>query len=126
MSERRAGFVAGQHPIDAFGNGGFRFAGLSHRGSILILPSGMYALAARGASDLDPEALVRLFAEHAAIDFVLVGTGAALAALPEPTARLFRDSGLAVEPMPTGAAARTYNILLAEQRRVAAALIAVG
>jgi uncharacterized protein len=126
MSQRHAGFVPGQHPIEAYGNGGFRFAGMSHRGSILVLPSGIYALAADGASGLDPEALARLFAEPAAIDLVLVGTGTELVALPEPTGWLFRDKGLSVEPMPTGAAARTYNILLAEQRRVAAALIAVA
>jgi uncharacterized protein len=126
MSIRQAGFVPGRHPIDAYGNGGFRFAGMSHRGSILALPSGIYALSAATTSDLSRDALARLFAEQAALDIILVGTGPQHAILSEPTGLLFREFGLAVEPMATGAAARTYNILLAEQRRVAAILLAVA
>jgi uncharacterized protein len=126
VSLRPAGFVPGRHPIDAYGNGGFRFAGMSHRGSILALPSGIYALSTSTVDDLSRDALSRLFAERADIDIVLMGMGGQHGALSEPIGWLFREAGLAVDPMTTGAAARTYNILLAEQRRVAAALIAVA
>lgn len=125
MNERRSGFVPGLHPIEAYGNGGFRFAGMSHRGSILALPSGIYALAAARAQDLTDLALAQLFAERASIDIVLIGTGADLAAIPDPLLWRLRADRLGAEPMRTGAAARTFNILLAERRRVAAALIAV-
>ena len=39
------GFLPGQHPIDGLGGFGFRFADMSHRGSLLALPSGLRAFA---------------------------------------------------------------------------------
>jgi uncharacterized protein len=126
MAERRyAGFVPGKHPIDSYGDGGFRFAGMSHRGSILALPSGIYALAANEASDLCAAVLAPLFAEADAIEFVVFGTGVYSVRLADPLKSRFTDRRIRLEFMPTGAAARTYNIVLAENRRVAAVLLAV-
>jgi uncharacterized protein len=119
------GFLPGPRPIDAYGSGGFRFADMSHRGSILALPSGIHAWAVRSPDEIDEAALERVFAERAAIDLLLVGTGASLVLLREALRWRLRDLGLRAEVMQTGAAARTYNILLGERRRVAAALLAV-
>ena len=120
------GFVPGRYPIDAYGNGGFRFAEMSHRGSILALPSGIKAWDVTAIADVGPDSLAPLVAEAGAIDFVLVGTGLDIAPLPEPARRRLREAGIRVDLMQTGAAARTYNILLGENRKVAAALIAVA
>ncbi len=125
-SDRPKGFLPGAHPIDAYGEGGFKFGGMSHRGSILNLPSGVYAWDATGAADIDEHSLERVFAEEPGrIEHLLVGTGLDLIPLKPALREKLRAAGIVAEPMATGAAARTYNILLGERRRVAAALIAV-
>lgn len=121
-----AGFLPGRHPIDAYGEGGFKFGGMSHRGSLLALPSGLYAWDAAAPSDISDVSLARLFAEPAdTIEHLLVGTGLDLAPLAPALVQRLRALKIVAEPMATGAAARTYNILMGEGRRVAAALIAV-
>src|SRR3954454_19629113 len=124
-SERPAGFVAGAHPIDAYGAGGFSFAGMSHRGSILALPSGIRAWDVSEPSQIDERSLAALLDEPlGAVEHLLVGTGATFVPLVPALRKTLRARGIVGEPMATGAAARTYNILLGEKRRVAAALIA--
>ena len=126
MSEARyEGFVPGRHILDAVGNGGFRFADMSHRGSILILPSGIYAWPMLSAQDLTPSSFEALFKEANDIDLVLIGTGTNPAYLDEAIRWRFRELKIGVDPMTTTAAARTYNVLMNEGRRVAAALIAI-
>ncbi|GAC1333204.1 MAG: Mth938-like domain-containing protein [Beijerinckiaceae bacterium] len=119
------GFLPGAHPIDAYGAGGFSFAGMSHRGSILALPSGIRAWDAREPAEISVSSLAALFAEPAgAVEHILIGTGPSFMPLPPELRKALRAHGIVGEPMATGAAARTYNILLGEKRRVAAALIA--
>ncbi len=119
------GFVPGRFIIDAYGRGGFRFAEMSHRGSILALPSGIHAWEVAGHGGFTPEAFAKVIAERAAIDVLLIGAGDAPYPLAEEVRWTLRDAGLGLDVMTTGAAARTYNIMLAEGRRVAAALVAV-
>jgi uncharacterized protein len=111
--------------IEAYGNGGFRFGGMSHRGSLLCLPSGIWASAIASPADIGAETLALLFANSAAIDHCLIGCGAAPVPLAAGLREMFRSHGIIVETMTTGAAVRTYNILMGEGRRVAALLIAV-
>ncbi len=118
------GFAPGRHAIDAYGNGGFRFGDMSHRGSILALPSGVRAWGVAGVADLDEAALAPVFAE-AGLELLLLGTGVDIAGVPQSLRWRFREAGIGLDVMQTGAAARTYNILLAENRSVGAALIAV-
>ena len=119
------GFVPGRHMIDAYGAGGFRFAEMSHRGSILVLPSGILAWDVASPEALSEEALAPVFAESAAIETLLIGTGVDVRPIGPALRQRFRDARVGVDVMQTGAAARTYNVLVAEDRRVAAALIAV-
>ncbi|WP_230531979.1 Mth938-like domain-containing protein [Microvirga roseola] len=119
------GFVPGRHEIDAYGNGGFRFADMSHRGSILVLPSGIRAWPVTSVSELTGASFDPVFAEAEQIELLLIGTGADIAAFPERLRAPFREAQIRLDVMQTGAAARTYNILVAENRRVGAALIAV-
>jgi uncharacterized protein len=113
-----------QAPIDAYGNGGFRFAGMSHRGSLLCLPSGIYAW--DPPDPVDARSLERVLAGGEAVGMLLLGTGAAQKLPDAAVRRAFAEAQIALESMDTGAACRTYNILLTEKRSVAAALVAVG
>ena len=125
MTQTPRGFLPGRHPLDAVGQGGFRFSDMSHRGSVLILPSGIHAWDALTPADITPARLKALFAEAPQIDFVLIGTGSTLVRLDPTLLWQFRERGLNVDPMTTLAAARTYNVVVAEGRRVAAALLAL-
>jgi len=120
-----AQFFPGTAPIDAYGNGGFRFAGMSHRGSILCLPSGIRGWPVDAVAALGPADFAAVLAETPAIEFLLLGCGPTLIFPPAAARKALSDAGIGIEPMDTGAAARTYNILLAEGRRIGAALIAV-
>ena len=117
-------FLPERAPIDSYGQGGFRFAGMSHRGSILCLPQGIWAWPVTRPEEIDAENLARVFAAGD-VDLFLLGTGSAPWLMPEPLRWCFRDARIGLEVAPTGAAVRTYNILFGERRRVGAALIAV-
>ncbi len=111
--------------IDAYGNGGFRFAGLSHRGSLLCLPGGMFAWKVASPADITLGSLAPVLAASDEIDVLLIGIGADIAAVPRELREALRQRKVIVEAVSTGSAVRTYNVLLAEKRAVAAALIAV-
>ncbi len=125
IKAHESSFFPVRAPINAYGNGGFRFAQMSHRGSILLLPSGIHAWPVTQFSDLIVSDFSRVFDEAADIEFLLLGCGDELQRPPADIREEFREHGTWIEPMATGAAARTWNVLLAEQRAVAAALIAV-
>ena len=112
-------------PIEAYGNGGFAFAEMSHRGSLLCLPDAMWAWPVTKPEDIDEDSLARVFAAANTIDTLIVGTGTAVWVSPRGLREALRAAGIVLEPMQTGPAIRTYNIMIGERRRVAAALIAV-
>ena len=119
-------YLPGRRQIDAYGKGGFFFGGMSHRGSILALPSGVRAWPVRSVSEIGEAALAPIIAEAEAIEILLLGTGDQPAFIEESVRAPLAAAGIRLDAMQTGAAARTYNVLIAEERRVAAALIAVG
>jgi uncharacterized protein len=120
--------------IEAYGNGGFRFGGLSHRGSLLCLPNGVWASAVASASEIDAAVLATVLMPETApardgdstIDPFLIGTGKTPCAVPPALRTAFRERHIGLEVMTTAAAVHTYNIMLAEGRRVGALLIAVA
>ena len=109
--------------IDSYGKGGFRFAGMSHRGSLVCLPDGIWPCPAQRPQDIDETSLALIFAA-APLDLCVIGTGRDPWFLPRPLKARFAERSIAVETMATGPAVMTYNILLSERRRVAALLIA--
>lgn len=111
----------GQRPVDGYGPGGFRVDGDWREGSLILLPSGIRPLG--GAPSV--ESLAPVFAMAEALDILLVGMGAEIAPLPRPLRSALEEAGIGVEAMSTPSACRTYNVLLTEQRRVAAALVAL-
>ncbi len=120
----RAAHFPGRAPIDAYGNGGFRFADMSHIGSVLCLPSGVYGW--EPSEILQLQDFKKLIDEAEQFDVLLVGMGEDLRPIPKALREALKDRRVVTEPMSTGAAVRTYNVLLAEDRRVAAALLAVS
>lgn len=126
MSQKPKAFYPGRAPIDAYGNGGFRFADMSHKGSLLLLPSGVHGWDVTGPEQVSLTTLAQVLAELEAPAFLLLGTGRTQVFPDIAVRRSFLDARIGLDPMDTGAAARTYNVLLAEKRPVAAALIAVA
>jgi uncharacterized protein len=114
-----------QVPIDGYGKGGFRFGDMSHRGSLLCLPSGVWAWPVVQTADIDEKALQLVFAEADDIGMFLLGSGGDRWIMPDALADRFRALKINVETARTGSAVSTYNILLGEGRRVAAGFIAV-
>jgi uncharacterized protein len=112
-------------PIEAYGKGGFAFADMSHRGSLLCLPDGIWAWSVTKPEEIDEASLARVFASANAIDTLIVGTGTGIWLPPKPLREALRAVKVVLDPMQTGPAIRTYNIMMGERRRVAAALIAV-
>jgi uncharacterized protein len=109
--------------IEFYRKGGFRFAGMSHRGSLLCLPDGMWASPVRSARDIDAAALDLVFATRPLVQMCIIGAGADPWMVPEELRKQARGAGFSIEGMATGAAVHTYNLLVEEGRRVAALMI---
>jgi uncharacterized protein len=112
-------------PIEAYGNGGFAFAEMSHRGSLLCLPDAIWAWPVAKPEEIDRASLARVFAAANGIDTLIIGTGTEVWLPPAALREALRAVKVVLDPMQTGPAVRTYNIMIGERRRVAAALIAV-
>jgi uncharacterized protein len=113
-------------PIEAYGKGGFAFADMSHRGSLLCLPDAIWAWPVTKVTEIDEYSLARVFAAANRIDTLIVGTGMEVWVAPNRLREAFRNVHISLDTMQTGPAIRTFNIMLGERRRVAAALIAVS
>lgn len=112
-------------PISSYGNGGFRFADMSHQGSLLLLPGGIYAWDVTDFSALTATDFELVFAHATNVDFLLLGCGPSLEMPAADIRQAFDDHNIGLEFMSTGAAVRTFNVLLAEKRAIAGAFIAV-
>jgi uncharacterized protein len=111
--------------IDSHGGGGFRFAGMSHRGSLLCLPDGVWAWPVTTPNEINNASLALVFAHVGNLDFFILGAGAAPWSMPELLRKQFREAHVSADVMMTEPAVRTYNVMLMESRRVGAGLIAV-
>lgn len=128
LTGRLGGHYPGRVPFDAYGRGGFRFGGMSHQGALLALPSGVAAWNVDRPEALTVADLTRALDEPrgSLFQFLLLGTGATQVFPSSDIRRAFADAGLGLEVMTTGAACRTYNVLLGEGRPVGAAVFPVG
>ncbi|HWV20964.1 MAG TPA: MTH938/NDUFAF3 family protein [Devosia sp.] len=120
-----AGRFPRQVGIDAYGNGGFRFAEMSHRGSLLCLPTGMLGWDVTSPAELTLESLQPVLELADQLDVLLIGLGMDISLIDPAIRQTFRDRKVIIEAVGTGGAVRTYNVLLAEERAVAGAFIAV-
>lgn len=131
MPNQKANTSDGLHfprsaPIEAYGKGGFAFADMSHRGSLLCLPDSIWAWEVARVDQIDRYSLQRVFDAANSIDTLIVGTGMNVWLPPRGLREELRAVKIVLDAMQTGPAIRTYNIMLGERRRVAAALIAVA
>ena len=114
----------GRQIIEAYGEGGFRISGQRVDGSVIVFPDKVVAWAGdMSAGDLQP---VSAAGQAGSVELLLIGTGARMTQIDRSLRQTLRAAGVVIEAMDTGAACRTYNVLMAEGRRVAAALIAVA
>ncbi|WP_319569392.1 Mth938-like domain-containing protein [Cohaesibacter marisflavi] len=119
-------YYPGHDPIDFYGNGGFRFGEMSHQGAILFLPSGVHRWDVETVNALTTDHFEKLLAESRDIELLILGTGNLIVPLAQSLANHIRQAGIKLDIMDTGAAVRTLNILLSEDRAVAAALFPVS
>jgi uncharacterized protein len=113
----------GRQLIQAYREGGFTIGGVRHTGSVLVLPEGTVPWEVGDLSTVTLESLAPI-TEAAAIEILVLGCGAKFALPSFELRQAVRAHGIVTEAMDTRAACRTFNVLLAEDRRVAAALIA--
>jgi uncharacterized protein len=113
---------AGRQIIERYGASGFRVAGVVHHGSILVFPDRTEPWVAAEPSAVTFESLASVV-EYGAVQILLLGLGHRMSAVPVALRGALRSAGIILEAMDTGAACRTYNVLVSEERRVAAALL---
>jgi uncharacterized protein len=104
--------------IERYGPGGFRISGLTYRSPVIVFPDRTI----EWAGTVTVEGLAPVV-EHGAIELLLLGLGRRAILVAASLRMSMKGCGVALEAMDTGAACRTYNVLLAEDRRVAAALL---
>jgi uncharacterized protein len=110
--------------IESYGASGFCVSGHPYVGAILVLPQSTHALSVTALADLSVAGLAPVV--DAGIQILLLGCGRHMLPVPSSLRQELRAHGIVVDAMDTGAACRTYNVLLAEDRRVAAALLPAG
>lgn len=107
--------------IERYSATGFRVSGATYDGAIVVLPQATHAWAAASLIDASPANLAPVI--EAGVQILLLGCGKQMLPVPPALRQALRAHGVVIEAMDTGAACRTYNVLLAEDRRVAAALL---
>jgi len=117
---------AGRQIVESYGGGRFRVTGVVHEGSVLVFPGRTLPWPVAAMEQLDAASLAPVVAEAEGgnVDILLLGCGARMAMVPAGLRQQLREAGVVIEAMDTGAACRTYNVLMADGRHVAAALIA--
>jgi uncharacterized protein len=113
---------SGRQVIESYGQRGFRVTGLTYARSILVFPDATLDWEVEEIGAVTAETL-RPVIERGGTEILLLGCGARMGRVPAALREVLKNSGISLETMDTGAACRTYNVLLAEDRRVAAALL---
>lgn len=108
--------------VESYGPQGFRISGAEHAGSILVFPDAAYPWTVAAMTNLTVDS-VRPVLEHGGVEVLLFGCGRRMAPIPADVRQALKEAGIGMDAMDTGAACRTYNVLVSEGRRVAAALI---
>ncbi len=112
---------SGRQLIERYGPSGFRVSGIVFTGPVLVFPD---RTTPWEAAEPTEEGLAPLLAAGG-IELILLGLGRRGAPVKPALRAALKAHGVGIEAMDTGAACRTYNVLAAEGRKVAAALVAV-
>ena len=111
--------------IDHYGDGGFRVGGERYEGSLIVAPEQVWPWTIYDIAQLTAESVATVLAANPPIELLLIGCGTRVERVPRDVRKVLRARAIIVDGMETGAACRTYNVLMAEERRVAVALIAI-
>jgi uncharacterized protein len=115
----------GRQIVESYGAGRFLVSGTTHAGSIIVFPEQTLAWPVAGVAGLPMDSLVPVLEADPPVEVLLLGCGVRMEMLDPALKAALRERGIGCDAMDTGAACRTYNVLMAESRRVAAALIAL-
>ena len=115
----------GKNIIESYGDGGFKVSGEKHQGSIIILPDYIFPWNISSFDEIATDSLEDIISRHDQIDILLIGCGNEFRFMNNAIISELKSHNISVDSMDTGAACRTYNVLLAEERNIAAALIAI-
>jgi len=115
----------GRQVIEGYGGGRFRVSGAVHEGSVIVFPDRTEPWTVTAFEQIAPDSFGGLAGASHEVDLLLLGCGPRMCLVPGAVRQPLREHGIVLEPMATGAACRTFNVLVAEGRRVAAALIAI-
>ena len=111
--------------VQSYGIGRFKVSQIEYESSIIVLPLRTLSWGVKALNDINFQNLAPVLEDNPPIDILLIGCGKSMQLLPRDFSDRWRQNSIAVDAMDTGAACRTYNILSAEGRRVAAALVAL-
>ncbi len=111
--------------IDHYGDGGFRVGGERYEGSLIVAPEQVWPWIISDIAQLTAESVAAVLAADPPIELLLIGCGTRVERVPHDVRKALRARTIIVDGMETGAACRTYNVLMVEERRVAVALIAI-
>jgi uncharacterized protein len=117
---------AGRQLIDGYGGGGFRIGGAAYGGSVIVLPEAVHPWTVDEIAQVNVVSLASVLEARPPVEVLLLGTGSVGTRPERAVLDALSAAGIVLESMDTGAACRTFNVLLAEDRRVAAALLAVA
>jgi uncharacterized protein len=116
----------GRQVIEGYGEGKFRISGAVHEGPVIVFPERALSWPIAAIEDLSIEALSLALDPGDALEILLLGCGSSQIFVTPSLRAQIRERGPVLDSMDTGAACRTYNVLLSEGRRVAAALMPVA
>lgn len=111
--------------IEAFGNHGFKLNGQRYEGSVIVFADHTESWPVTDWAVVQGDDFRPILQAKSLPEIVIAGCGERFEMVPKAIKRLFHDYGISIEAMDTGTACRTYNILLSEGRKVAAALVAI-
>lgn len=111
--------------IQAYGGGTFRISGEVFQGAVLVFPDRVQSWGVAGMDEVSVDSLRPVIEEQPPVELLLLGCGPRMQLVPARLRQALREAGVVIEAMDTGSACRTYMVLLAEARRVAAALLPV-
>lgn len=111
--------------VKAYGKNGFLIGKTRIADALILLPDAVHPLPVSALPGITSAMLSPLWARISDIDVLLIGTGEKMVPLPPDVQALFAGHSLSPELMDSGACVRTFNILLLEDRRVAALLFPV-
>jgi len=123
-AEPQAPALPDRQVIQGYGEGRFRISGAVHAGPVIVTTYKVFAWSVTDLSALTLESLAP--AREAGVDILLLGCGETAALMPGALRQALRREGISLDAMGTGAACRTFNVLSAEARRVAAALFPIA